>query len=145
MEKMCSNTPLVDFHAKVKIIRLVPAQVAKAGIPRSKIKQAQLLQYLLMGEMLQTTHDLCGPPLDPLQYLLVFLVLRTPELDTADQIWSITALDLLAILFSMHPRIPLALLDKRMHYWLMVNLLSTKTPRSFSRELLSSMSAANLY
>ena len=38
----------------------------------------------------------------------------------------------------MHPRIPLAFLAARAHCWLMVNLSSTRTPRSLSTELLSS-------
>jgi len=41
----------------------------------------------------------------------------------------------------MHPRIPLAFLATRAHYWLMVNLSFTRTPRSLSTELLSSRSA----
>jgi len=41
----------------------------------------------------------------------------------------------------MHPRIPLAFLAARAHCWLMVNLLSIRTPRSLSVELLSSRSA----
>ena len=40
----------------------------------------------------------------------------------------------------MHPRIPLAFLAARAHCWLMVNLSSTRTPRSLSAELLSSRS-----
>ena len=42
-------------------------------------------------------------------------------------------------------RISLAFWDTRAHNCLMVNLLSTKTPRSSSAELLSSRSAPNLY
>ena len=45
----------------------------------------------------------------------------------------------------MHPRIPLAFMATRAHCWLMANLSFTRTPRSFSAELLSSRSAANLY
>ena len=45
----------------------------------------------------------------------------------------------------MHPRMPLAFLAARAHCWLMVNLSSTSTPRSFSAELLSSRSAPSLY
>jgi len=44
----------------------------------------------------------------------------------------------------MHPRIPLAFLAARGHCWLMVNLSSTRTPRSLSAELLSSRSAPSL-
>lgn len=45
--------------------------------------------------------------------------------------------DLLAMLFLMHSRIPLALLASRTFCQLMVNLSSTSTPRSFSTELVS--------
>ena len=45
----------------------------------------------------------------------------------------------------MHPRMPLAFLAARTHCWLMVNLSSTRTPRSLSTELLSSRSAPSLY
>jgi len=38
----------------------------------------------------------------------------------------------------MHPRMPLAFLAARAHCWLMVNLSSTRTPRSLSAELLYS-------
>jgi len=52
----------------------------------------------------------------------------------------ITSLDLLAMLFLMHPKIPLAFLATRTHCWFTANLLSTGTPRSFFAELLSSRS-----
>ena len=45
----------------------------------------------------------------------------------------------------MHPRIPLAFLASKAHRLLMVNLSSTRTPRSLSTELLSSRSTPNLY
>ncbi|KAK4822574.1 hypothetical protein QYF61_017160 [Mycteria americana] len=37
------------------------------------------------GEVFQPSDPFCGPPLDPLQQLHVFPVLRTPELDTVHQ------------------------------------------------------------
>ena len=45
----------------------------------------------------------------------------------------------------MHPWIPLAFLAARAHCWLMVNLSSTRTPRSLSAELLSGRSTPSLY
>ncbi|PKU48619.1 hypothetical protein llap_1071 [Limosa lapponica baueri] len=48
-----------------------------------------------------------------------------------------TSLDLLAMLFLMHPRIALAFLATKAHCWLMVILLSTRTPKPFAAELLS--------
>jgi len=54
-----------------------------------------------------------------------------------------TSLDLLAMLFLIPPKIPLAFLATRAHYWIMANLLLTRTPKSFSAELLSSRSYPN--
>lgn len=45
----------------------------------------------------------------------------------------------------MHPRIPIAFLAIRAHRWGMLTLLSTRTPSSFSTELLSNLSVPNLY
>lgn len=53
----------------------------------------------------------------------------------------ITSLELLATLFLMNPRTPLAFLATRKYCWLMDSLLFTRTPRSYSTELLSSRSA----
>ena len=55
-----------------------------------------------------------------------------------------TSLNLLAIFFVIHLRRPLAFLATRAHCWLMVSLLSARTPMSFYSEL-SSRSAPNLY
>ncbi|KAK4830181.1 hypothetical protein QYF61_008972 [Mycteria americana] len=51
-------------------------------------EQAQLSQPFLIGEVLQLSDHFCGPPLDPLQQVHVFPVLRTPELDAALQVGS---------------------------------------------------------
>jgi len=45
----------------------------------------------------------------------------------------------------MYPRIPLAALAARAHCWLMVKLLSTRTPTSLSAELSSIRYARSLY
>ena len=45
----------------------------------------------------------------------------------------------------MHRRMPLVFLAARAHCWLMVNLSSTRTPRSLSAEMLSSRSTPSLY
>ncbi|XP_068771614.1 uncharacterized protein [Struthio camelus] len=49
---------------------------------RKKAEQAQLSQSFFRGEMLQSPHHLCSPPLDSLQERHVSLVLGSPELDT---------------------------------------------------------------
>jgi len=48
-------------------------------------QQAQLPQPLLIAEMLQSPPHPRSPALDSLQYLVVFLELGSPELDTALQ------------------------------------------------------------
>ncbi|KAJ7407286.1 hypothetical protein WISP_127597 [Willisornis vidua] len=53
----------------------------------SQAEQAELPQPFLIGEMLQFFNQLCDSPLDSLQELQVALVLRSPELDTALQMW----------------------------------------------------------
>ena len=53
----------------------------------------------------------------------------------------ITSLNLLAMLFLVYPRIPLAFLSIRAHLLFMVNLLFARAPMSISAELLSSRSA----
>ena len=55
--------------------------------PRSFLQaaQAQLPQPVFIGEVLQPSDHLCGPPLDPLQQLPVFLVQGAPDLDSVLQ------------------------------------------------------------
>ena len=45
-------------------------------------------QPFRIGEVLQPSDHLCGPPLDPLQQVHVFLVLRAPELEAGFQVRS---------------------------------------------------------
>jgi len=59
-------------------------------LPQSSLlqaKQAQLPQPFLLGEMLQSPHHLCSPPLDSLQSFLVFLEVGSPELRTILHMW----------------------------------------------------------
>jgi len=57
----------------------------------------------------------------------------------------ITCLNLLAVLFLMQPRMLLAFFAVRTHCWLMFNLLSTRTSKSHSAELLSSHLASSMH
>ena len=57
----------------------------------------------------------------------------------------VEGLDLLAMFLLMHPRISFDFLATRAHCWLMANLLSIRTPRSFSAEIFSSRSTLSLY
>ena len=50
--------------------------------------KSQLSQPFLIGEVLQPSDHFCGPPLDLLQQVHVFLVLRTPELNAVLQVRS---------------------------------------------------------
>ena len=47
-----------------------------------------LCQPVLVGEVLQPSDHLRGPPLDPLQHIHVLLVLGAPELDAGLQVGS---------------------------------------------------------
>ncbi|KAK4806933.1 hypothetical protein QYF61_027300 [Mycteria americana] len=49
------------------------------------LEQPQLSQPFLIGEVFQPSDHFCGPPLDPLQQVHVFLVLGDPELDAVLQ------------------------------------------------------------
>ncbi|KAK4811312.1 LOW QUALITY PROTEIN: hypothetical protein QYF61_024448 [Mycteria americana] len=51
-------------------------------------EQLQLSQPVLVGEVFQPSDHFRGPPLDPLQQLHVFRVLRAPELDAVLQVRS---------------------------------------------------------
>jgi len=94
-------------------------------------EQSQLSQPLLIQQMLQSLNHLCGPLLDSLQH--VSLVLGSPELDPAFQ-----------MLFLKHARVLLPLFATRAHCSLMFNLVSTRSPGSFTAKLLSSWSAPSM-
>jgi len=73
---------------------------------------------------------------------------------TALQVWHnqccvegrrITSLSLLTIIYLMQPRILLASFATRAHCWIMVKLVSIRTPRSFSAKLFSSWVAPSVY
>ena len=51
-------------------------------------EEPQYSQAVLIGEVLQPSDHLHGPPLDPLQQLHVLLVLGAPELDAVLQVGS---------------------------------------------------------
>jgi len=75
-------------------------------------KQAQFTQPFFIGEVLQPSDHLCGPPQDPLQELHVLPVLGATGLDTVLQMGphksraegAITSLSVLATSFLMQPR-----------------------------------------
>jgi len=51
-------------------------------------EQPQLSQPFLTAEQFQPSDNFCGPPLDPLQQVHVFPVLRAPKLDAGLQVGS---------------------------------------------------------
>ncbi|KAK4826501.1 hypothetical protein QYF61_009574 [Mycteria americana] len=53
-----------------------------------RAEQPQLSQPVLIGEVFHPSDHFCGPPLDPLQQVHVFPVLRTLELDAVLQVGS---------------------------------------------------------
>jgi len=46
-----------------------------------QVEHLQLSQPFLTGEVFQPFDHFCGPPVDPIQQVHVFLGLETPELD----------------------------------------------------------------
>ncbi|KAK4828387.1 hypothetical protein QYF61_026125 [Mycteria americana] len=118
---------------------------------RTLAKQPQFPQTLLIRLVLQTLPQLCCPSLDTLQPLNVSLVgaqNRTQYsrcgLTSAEYKGTITSLVLLATLFLIQARMPLAFLATWAHCWLIFRQLSTNTPRSFSARQLSSHSSPSL-
>ena len=61
--------------------------IEKIPLSLLQAEQFQLSQPFFIGEVLQHLHHLCGPLLDSLQSVHVSVVLRSPELDTALQVW----------------------------------------------------------
>lgn len=117
-------------------------------------EQVQLYQAFLVGVVIQLPNHFCWPSLDFLQELGVPSStggLRaghsTPEMASSAQSrgGGPSTFDLLATVFLMHFRIPLAFLVIRAHCWLTTKLLSSRKPRSSSAELLSSRKALSLY
>lgn len=73
------------------------------------------------------------------------LVVSSPQcgFTSAEERSRITSLELLTTLI-MQPRMLLAFFAVNAHYWLMVNLMFTKTPRACSAKMLSRQSAASI-
>ncbi|KAK4824310.1 hypothetical protein QYF61_013055 [Mycteria americana] len=111
--------------------------------PFLQAKQPQFPQPLLTGLVLQTLHQLCCPSLD-LNVLHVFLVYSRCGLTSAEYKGTITSLLLLATLFLIQARMPLAFLATWAHCRLIFRRLSTSTPKSFSARQLSSHSSPSL-
>ncbi|KAK4829679.1 hypothetical protein QYF61_005972 [Mycteria americana] len=115
-------------------------------------KQSQVPQPLPISLVLQTLPQLRCPSLDTLQPLNVSLGVGGPTLNTAFEVrphqcrvqGTITALVLLATLFLIQARMPLAFLGTWAHCWLIFTQPSTNTPRSFSARQLSSHSSPSL-
>ena len=100
-------------------------------------EQAQLLQPLFTGEVLQPSDHLCGPPLDPLQQLLIFPVLGTPDLDALLQtgphegiVERDNNLPVPAVHISRtESRIPFAFQAARAHCWLVSSFFFHQNPQ----------------
>ncbi|KAK4817702.1 hypothetical protein QYF61_026392 [Mycteria americana] len=120
--------------------------------PFLQAEQPQVPQPLPISLVLQTLPQLRCPSLDTLQPLNVSLGVGGPKLNTAFEVrphqcrvqGTITSLVLLATLFLIQARMPLALLATWAHCWLIFRRLLTNTPRSFSARQLSSHSSPSL-
>ncbi|KAK4810336.1 hypothetical protein QYF61_019139 [Mycteria americana] len=107
--------------------------------PFLQAEQPQFPQPLPISLVLQILHQLRCPSLDTLQPLNVSLVVRGPKLNTgfntrcglisAEYRGMITSLVLLATLFLIQARMPLAFLATWAHCWLIFSRLSTNPPR----------------
>lgn len=108
-------------------------------------EESHLSQPVLIGKIFWSLNHLCISTLDSPQYVHVSFLLGNPELymglqcglTNADQEGRIPFLDLMAMLFLMLLRMLLAAFATRASWWFMVSLLSCRTPRSLSAELLS--------
>jgi len=69
-------------HQVFTHIEEIPLQLF---IPQAE--QSQLPQSLLVCQIIQAPNHLHGPSLGSLQYVHVLLVLGSPEMDTALQMW----------------------------------------------------------
>ena len=84
----------IIFSAIIHSLPVGPLQVleghCKVSLEPSLLQSEipQLSQPVLMGEVLQPSDQLHGPPLHPLQQLHVLLVLGAPELDALLQVGS---------------------------------------------------------
>ena len=103
-------------------------------------KQSQLSQPFLL-EVLQFLKHLPGPFIG-LSPVYPCLSPGSPELDTILQVWPhqqrgrIPSFDLLMILCLMQPRVLSDCFAARAHCWIVFNLVSTRTPKTFSVKLL---------
>ena len=116
-------------------------------------EQIQFLQPAFLGEVLQPSDHLCGPPLIPLQNLHIFPVLGAPDLHAVHQ----TGPQESRVEGNDHPSHPAghpssdgaedsaALSAASTHCWLMHSFSSAGTPTSFSVGLLSRSSSLSLY
>lgn len=110
-------------------------------------------QPLLVCQMLQSFNHLHGPLLDLLWYAHVSCIQRSPEPDTALQMWShqfwVKGNNHIARSAGYHlPMAAKVLLDTfatRAHCWLMQSLVPTRTRRPFTAKLLPGWLSHNLY
>ena len=119
--------------------------------PEPSLLQAeppQLSQPFLIGEVFHPSDHFCGPPLDPLQQVHVFPVLRTPELDAALQGGGVEGQNHLprpaAHTAFDAARIRLAFWAASAHCRITASFSSTSTPKSFCAGLLSIPSSPSL-
>ncbi|KAK4810749.1 hypothetical protein QYF61_007723 [Mycteria americana] len=88
MPKMASNHPInhkSKCYMEAQSFSLENLATEKFGFVAIGAEQPQLSQPFLIGEVFHPSDHFCGPPLDPLQQVHVFPVLRTPELDAVLQ------------------------------------------------------------
>lgn len=71
------------FIFPISPFQTVKGHISSLIVSLLQVEQPQLSQSAFIGEVLQPSVHLPGPPLDLPKQIHIFLVLRTPELDAA--------------------------------------------------------------
>lgn len=118
---------LTSLLLLIKYLHILQRFPLKSFLPQAE--HSQLSQSLFVCQIIQALNCPYSPLLGSLQYVHVLLVLWSPEMDAALQMWppqcwtegKITPLFLLATLLLMEPWKLQACLAARAHCWLMFN------------------------
>ncbi|KAK4813652.1 hypothetical protein QYF61_014951 [Mycteria americana] len=158
LDAKTSTPPNTEAQTTEARIHIVASNLEEAfntifGNCSTNAEQPQLSQPVFIGEVLQASDHLGGPPLDSLQQVQVLLMLGAPELDAVLQVGSPKSgvegenhlPRLLVTLLLMRPRRRLAFWAASTRCQVMLSFTSANTPESFSAGLLSLHSPPSLY
>ena len=77
--RLCKKLVPFLFVSSLQVLKGQNEVSSKTSLLQAE--QAQLLQTVVIGEVLQPADHLCGPPVDPLQQLHIAPLLGTPGLN----------------------------------------------------------------